>query len=335
VVATDNVAPYELDYLLDTQGTVFVEAKAYDPAGNEGSAQAVSILVTEDPGTTVIGQVLDRDDNLLSGAEVNCLGKTGVTDISGDFNIVDVPTIQTQLICTASYFDQIDQVSRNGRSAVTDIVRDGTTNVGTIRISSGKVGILAADQIVHQQIIDFLVGTGVYSPDDISIIDVRNAGLTLLQLSEFDSVLVWSNYQFYNSVELGNMLADYVDQGGGVVLATFGLYSSWTIRGRMLDEGYSPFLSSGSTTGCNLDTSISDMSHPILQGYISFNSSFCYGGSVLASGATVIAYSTTNGQLVGVNAANNIVAFNLFPNPQYGASQNEWNLFVNALQFVQ
>jgi hypothetical protein len=134
VVATDNVAPYELDYLLDTQGTVFVEAKAYDPAGNEGSAQAVSILVTEDPGTTATGTVVDKDGLNLVGANVTCSSIDGVTDDVGEFSIEGIPTIEPQLSCSASYFDVDAGLTRNGVSATVDIVRGGTTDVGIIRI---------------------------------------------------------------------------------------------------------------------------------------------------------------------------------------------------------
>src|SRR5206468_758837 len=44
---------------------------------------------------------------------------------------------------------------------------------------------------------------------------------TLQNLEAYGAVLVYSDASFNDSQALGNVLADYVDGGGGVVLATF------------------------------------------------------------------------------------------------------------------
>jgi hypothetical protein len=45
---------------------------------------------------------------------------------------------------------------------------------------------------------------------------------TAAQLAAYDAVLVFSNYLFADSALLGDRLATYHDQGGGVVVAMFG-----------------------------------------------------------------------------------------------------------------
>src|SRR5262249_22039984 len=50
---------------------------------------------------------------------------------------------------------------------------------------------------------------------------------TLAQLQQYDAVLNFTNYPPTNPSALGNVLADYVDGGGGLVLATFSFSSPW------------------------------------------------------------------------------------------------------------
>src|SRR5947199_6761166 len=56
---------------------------------------------------------------------------------------------------------------------------------------------------------------------------------TVDQLRAYKSVLVWSDNGFADSTALGNNLADYVDGGGGVVMAVFALNSGY-LNGRFV-----------------------------------------------------------------------------------------------------
>ena len=42
---------------------------------------------------------------------------------------------------------------------------------------------------------------------------------------------MWSDYPYANPTALGNVLADFVDQGGGVVTATFSHLSGFALAG--------------------------------------------------------------------------------------------------------
>lgn len=49
---------------------------------------------------------------------------------------------------------------------------------------------------------------------------------------------------FNNNMAIGNVLADYMDNGGGVVVATFAFYNSGNglgLGGRISSDGYLPF----------------------------------------------------------------------------------------------
>jgi len=85
---------------------------------------------------------------------------------------------------------------------------------------------------------DKLMATGQFSS-----VTVIHAGIeTPLDLAAFDAVLVWSNFDFADPAALGDELADYVDAGGGVVLAVFANTSDHPARhlqGRWETDDYS------------------------------------------------------------------------------------------------
>ncbi len=87
---------------------------------------------------------------------------------------------------------------------------------------------------------DKLIASGLFQS-----VTVIHAGLetpTLLDLLAFDAVLVWSNFDFLDSVALGDNLADYVDAGHGVVVAVYAGTSdiaSRSLAGRWETGGYS------------------------------------------------------------------------------------------------
>ncbi len=64
---------------------------------------------------------------------------------------------------------------------------------------------------------------------------------TLAELNNYDVVLAYSNATPFDPVALGDVLADYVDAGGGLVLANFTWTQGFGIEGRIVTTGYSPF----------------------------------------------------------------------------------------------
>jgi hypothetical protein len=134
--------------------------------------------------------------------------------------------------------------------------------------------------------------------------------------------------------ELGNLLADYVDAGGGLVMTTF----SWQypdqngLHGRLLNEGYSPF-----TGGHSLysDASLgSSISHPIMNG-VSAVAGY-YRDAVEASyDAQIIATWSDGVPFVAIDAGSGVVAVNLFPEDSYGYMSGDYvRLYVNALNWA-
>ncbi|MBL0927937.1 MAG: hypothetical protein IBJ11_09855 [Phycisphaerales bacterium] len=82
---------------------------------------------------------------------------------------------------------------------------------------------------------------GVFGTVTVRDLLAPNVTPTLAELRAFDAVMVWSNSQFADSVALGNVMADYVDAGGGVVSAVFessSVSAGYFLAGRWASGGY-------------------------------------------------------------------------------------------------
>jgi len=67
--------------------------------------------------------------------------------------------------------------------------------------------------------------------------DARYATPSASFLAGYDCVMVWANYAFFNNVEYGNNLADFVGTGGHVILGAFCAYTSGNyLSGRIMTQ---------------------------------------------------------------------------------------------------
>jgi serine/threonine protein kinase len=164
--------------------------------------------------------------------------------------------------------------------------------------------------------------TGLF--DQVDIYDMESyMDLTLDDLKDYRSVLVFSDDYFYDTVALGDLLADYTDYGGGVVLATFAFNPSYDlgVGGRIVDDGYLPFTQGDQSDYYGMYLAMDDPSHPILDGV-----SYFYGGSssyheyvTLANGATLVASWDDGTPLIAVNEFDygRVVGLNFYPVSDY------------------
>ncbi len=66
-----------------------------------------------------------------------------------------------------------------------------------------------------------LIATGRFSVVDV--VNVETAVPLLPEPAPFDTLLTWSNADYVSGGAIGDLFADYVDQGGGVVVAVFAM----------------------------------------------------------------------------------------------------------------
>lgn len=187
------------------------------------------------------------------------------------------------------------------------------------------------------------------SSGQFSAVDIINAALvtpTLNDLLAYDSVIVWSNTSFQDSVALGDVLADYVDAGGGVVVATFANSDATTTRmilGRW-QMGYEVIVpGSGNASGAQSLGNVLDPGHPVMQGVNTFDggsSSFRPNANFLTQGSTLLAEWTDGRVLVALGSSVRRVDLGMYP-PSADCSGSFWNpstdgtaLMANALVFT-
>ena len=85
--------------------------------------------------------------------------------------------------------------------------------------------------------------------------DTSNSTPTLADLQSYGCVFTWANRSYADNVAMGDVLADYVDAGGVVVLGAFVTYTNGnSLSGRIMTPAYAPVVS---PTGTNLFTTIS------------------------------------------------------------------------------
>lgn len=82
----------------------------------------------------------------------------------------------------------------------------------------------------------------------VDYFDARVATPTLATLNTYDAVYVWVNFAMFDPIAFGDVLADYVDGGGVVILGAFCTFTSGnSLAGRIMTAGYSPVTSPAGT----------------------------------------------------------------------------------------
>jgi subtilisin family serine protease len=147
------------------------------------------------------------------------------------------------------------------------------------------------------------------------------ASLPSINLSAFagyDIVFTTNNTQWLGSggvdpAVIGDLLADYVDAGGKVIVNQFAYsYDAWQMQGRFIDENYGPF--TPSTTDAVVDVSLGTIlapGHILLDGVSAVDYSGYVQNVGLTPGATAVA-EWSNGELF-LAANQNAVALNVLP----------------------
>jgi len=183
-----------------------------------------------------------------------------------------------------------------------------TANIRTstgLKSGSIKVALLGADSALRLNDVQaYLVPFSDFVLVDT--FDVSSSTPSLSTLLNYDAVLVWSNFNFFNPVALGDVLADYADLGGGIVLATFVWYGpSWDLEGRIMAD-YSPFAQAGDNLYKNASLDVYTVGHPIMKGvsavrgYYRDNVTLTAGAELVAAWNDTDPFVATKGHVAGI-----------------------------------
>ena len=344
----DTSEPYEVSVTAPSAGPLVITARAVDLGGNTTTSAPVNVTVIPDPGTTGHGLVRDENGQPVLGATVTIRSLTTTTAADGSFSLPGLPTTQGPLIATATIV--LNGVTLSGSSGAVAPVPSGVTEFGVIEVRTRrKVAIYGAPSSPawNTDVQNKIQATGLFTQVDAFLVTFGQPVPTLQQLLQYDAVFVYSDTGFGDGTALGNVLADYMDAGGGVVMATFAFWSSGglSIQGRIKTAGYLPFTTGTQNSPGNLTIVPVIPGHPILSGVTSFNggsSSYHNSGISIAAGATLVA-NWNNGQpLVGTRETTNarIAGLNFYP-PSNTVRSDFWQantngalLMANALIWV-
>jgi len=209
-------------------------------------------------------------------------------------------------------------------------------STAAIRTSTGlesgsiKVALLGADPGNIASVQAYLVPFSDFVLVDT--FDVSSSTPSLSTLLNYDAVLVWSNVDFFDRVALGDVLADYADLGGGVVLATFVWYGpSYDLEGRIMAD-YSPFAQAGPNLYKNASLDVYTVGHPIMEGVSAVRGHYRDDVTLTAGAELVAAWNDTD---PFVATKGHVVGITLYPPPgpipQTGWTGDMPTLVHNAL----
>ncbi len=130
---------------------------------------------------------------------------------------------------------------------------------------------------------------------DISTADTWNASVdggsipAPSDLLPYDVVIAWNNAVWADPDLIGDVLADYHDAGGNVILAV-DAWSAGDFRtgGRFIDEAYTPFLSLGGAVFNDVTLGWYDAGHPLMDG-IATSAAHFHNQVALSSAAVPVA----------------------------------------------
>ncbi len=182
-LATLDQPPFTTSALAPIDASsVTVEARVFDQAGNSFS-DSVLLPIAQDPGTEVVGRVIDMAGAPVSGADVLADGGfSSVSDSDGMFVIPDVPSVLGAVVVRASI--SMAEGRFDGLSSPMHPVQGGTTDVGDVVVTTlfgdGRDGEF--ESTVQGQTINTAVNvTGDALPGDMALAVSDTTGLELDQ----------------------------------------------------------------------------------------------------------------------------------------------------------
>ncbi len=310
--------------ILDSPNSVFLGTNlTYTlTVTNTGPTAATGVVVTNllPPTVALVSATSSQGNCVQAGSVVICDLGTVPGGASATVNIVVHPgeagAITNVATVTRSEADVL--LGNNTASAVTRVRSPFSARVAVY----GAPGDDAWNTDVRNKLVaagSSALG-GSFSAVNTVLVSPGRPVPTLAQLLQYDAVLVYSGNSFNDSVAFGDVLADYVDNGGGVVFATHAFYAGGGlgISGRISTGGYLPFTQASGNSGVNLTLVKDAPAHPILEEVSSFNGGpgSYHNYPISPTAGTELVAHWSNGQpLVGAKqlTSGRVVGLNFYP----------------------
>jgi probable HAF family extracellular repeat protein len=192
----------------------------------------------------------------------------------------------------------------------------GATNSAVLNLAvtaidpnAPTVAILAASTDAALEEVRFNVrNSGLFRGVDAIRLRRDDPALTASVLSRYDAVLLFSTELFNSSVNVGNLLANFVDSGKGVVVTPSG------VEGRLATGGYLPFYNQRPGMDRSLSLRKELPQHPILRGINSVEAQYAERTEIdIAPDVVHVARWSNGDPLLGLRKIGNgrIAGFNM------------------------
>lgn len=292
-ISDANDLTVEVEHVSPTQGTVAITVidKPGDP-GNECLGDDVDVALSDEAAVNVEDGCAATTPTLLGRfAPAVPLSAFDGRDVRGDWTL----------------------------TVTNDGVVEATVDSWALHVKAEDglvVGLVNAESAVSvADVSDKLWDAG--GMDAIWNESAQTSTPTLAVLNTFDAVMVWSNFGYADGELLGDRLADFVDGGGGLVIAVFsiGLIGTGRLEGAVVQE---PYLAMDSTTneqGVTESATLLLATHPVFDGVASFDGPTRATTATVPAGAHLIAEWSGGEPLAATRATvdGRIVALNFWP----------------------
>jgi len=302
---------------LNFSTSYYFAVEAFDEFGNASPISNVPTGTTIGPPDIAYSPASFSDD-LLSGGSSNhalTLQNLGAGELVFDLSAVSAGgTAAVRLFSTASssrvaYTQSIPPLVQTAYDAGASPFREPLGSPSAVRTGSSSgfnILLLESGGDVTE------IRSALESFPDISGVDVfdgTGTAPTLDNLLPYDAVIVIVNRAFGDPVTVGNVLADFADTGGGVIMTLASFISGYQVQGRFLTGGYFPF-NLGTGPGGSSSLGTYDTSHPIMRDVTGATGGLL-GILTLAPGAELVA-SWVNTQPFVATQGSNVVGVNIF-----------------------
>lgn len=310
--------------------------------GSCSGEEEIKASITSENFTTTINENPEKETSLGSiVASVNT--ETGlmysISSQSASGAVVINSSTGELSVSDIAAFDYEENIEITGIVSISTEDKDTSENIDfSVSINDiHEVLILGADLQTGVEAIATLVNES----GEFEIVDSfisKDALITLDKLKEYDAVLCYTNYSPVSSSDLGDVLALYIENGGGLVEAVFG--GNISISGNY--DNYKLYDNTAAISQkkemVELDKVNSDMTQEIFNGVDSFGGNVWYNTNIVAlSDATQIAVFDNGEPLtlikenVGEKNARSVF-LNFFPNTGYWDTTTDGGvLMANAL----
>ncbi|HUD73324.1 MAG TPA: S8 family serine peptidase, partial [Dongiaceae bacterium] len=272
--------------------------KAIDEWGTTGPLSNLASGTTLGPPDVSVQPATVEADLSVDAATTRTV--TIRNDGAGDLNFdIAVRRSGTAMVARTAGIDLPARAAGFTRADVAP-ARPASAGTGSLRVLLYECG---AESIEIKRLLETF-------PDFVTI-DVRSGSRPvpgIATLLDYDAVLVVVNQLCGDVDRLGDLLADYADAGGGVVLTLAAFFDRWTLHGRFERDGYHPLVQEGPGTSSSSLGSF-DATHPIMAGVTAATCTFIKDMAP-APGATTIAAWASGEPLVAVKGPS-VVAVNV------------------------